>query len=145
VPVPDGVEEFDRLIGDTLRALRPPPTAADAGAAVEPVDLRGEGVGLNGQLRVTAVAGGRVESVHIDPRAMRTDSRTLGEELVVATNAALAAVRAKVQEAAGEAGPDTAALADRLREVQGTAVPRMRSFLRAVEELRRQASGEAGR
>src|SRR5262249_30876700 len=122
-----------------------PPAADNAGAVPpEPVDLRGEGTGLDGQLRVTAVAGGRLESIQIDPRAMRTDSRTLAEQLVVAVNAALAAVQAKVQEAAAGAAPDRAALVHRLREVQDTAIPRMQSFLRAVEDLRRQATGEAG-
>src|SRR5262249_55373306 len=143
--VAGGREEFDRLIGDTLRSLQPPPAVDNAGAVPpEPVDLRGEGTGLDGELRVTAVAGGRLESIQIDPRAMRTDSRTLAEQLVVAVNAALAAVQAKVQEAVAGAAPDRAALVHRLREVQDTAIPRMQSFLRAVEDLRRQATGEAG-
>jgi len=137
-------QEVDRLISETLRALRPPPAASGAYSPDEPVDIRGEGSGLEGQVRVTAAAGGRLASIEIAPRAMRTDSQTLAAELLAAANTALEQVQAKVREAAAGAGPDPAALTERLREVQETALPRMQSFLRAVESLRQQSTGGSG-
>ncbi|MFC0006771.1 YbaB/EbfC family nucleoid-associated protein [Micromonospora siamensis] len=136
--MPEHADDLDRLMSQTLDALR---TAGGAGDGVDEVEhLRGEGGGLGGLIRVTARPGGLLESIEFDPRALRTDSVTLAEELVAAANAALEDLQAKVRQAAGDGLPSTEALMDRLREVQNTAVPRLAGFLGTLEQLRQQSS-----
>jgi DNA-binding protein YbaB len=126
----DGVE---RMFGDLRRTLES--MRADRPVA-EDAELRGEGESESGQVRVTVVGPSRVESVRLDPRAMRMDSQTLGEEIVTALNAAFADLRAKAVTATPDTAPvDTAALASQLRELQDQSVRRMAQFGQAMNQV----------
>ena len=140
--VSSGAEEFDQLIEETLRSLRPSSARPEAADPADAADLHGVGTGLDGLIRITAAPGGWLESIQLDPKAMRSDSRVLAEQILAAANDALRAVQANVREkAAAAAGADPEVLADRLRAVQEMAVPRMQEFLRTVENLRQRSTG----
>ena len=133
--------DFDRLLADTLRAISLRPGGPDADGT--PPEVRGLGEGLDGLVQVVAKPGGRLESLAINPRAMRSDSQTLAEEILAAVNLALA----DLQDKLGAAVPgqvDRAALLNRLRDLQESALPRMQSFLQAVEDARARVSREPG-
>lgn len=131
------VDDFGQMMRDALRALEPQQSSPDENPDVS--ELVGEGTGLDGMIRVTAQPGGRLDSVEINSRAMRADSQTLAEQLMIAANAALQEVQEKIRARTAAAAPDVATLAGHLREIQNSALPRMTSFLRAVEDLRGQA------
>lgn len=142
-----GMRDFDRLLEDARRALAEMQTrSSDPGERDETTTLRGEGMSASGQIRATVVTGGRLESVRVDPRAMRLGSEALGEEVVAAVNAALDDLRVKAQEAA-PAMPDRAALGQQLEELRTESVRRMQLFTQGVAEAVEQISqaAEGGR
>ncbi|WP_238161999.1 YbaB/EbfC family nucleoid-associated protein [Micromonospora endolithica] len=123
--------ELNKSISDMLAALGRSTVDGDAGQSTEPsTDVRGVGEAADGKIRVVAVPGGEVESVWIDPRLMRTPSETLAEEIRLATNAALADLRAAL--AGALPAPDTTAVLAQLQEVQRTAVPQLQGFIDAL-------------
>jgi hypothetical protein len=130
-------EEFRRSIDEALAGLRELRAAEGGGAAPE---LRGRGVGADGLIEAVAAADGRIESITVDPRAMRMDSQTIGAEVTTAVNAALDELHAAGAGIAGVPVPDTAALLERLQEVQRTSVQRMETFLSALTEAHRRAA-----
>jgi hypothetical protein len=124
--------EFDRLVTEALQALAP---TADPGGgpAADPL-LRGAGEALDGLVRAVVKPGGEVESLTVNPRALRSDLQTVADEIVLAVNAALADLRDKLAAAAPEL-PGPSALAERLREVQDSSVRRMETFLQSISEV----------
>lgn len=132
----DQVTQFDRLLEQTrqvLAAMRTPDGAAPApGTEVEPV--RGVGSAAGGQVEVV-VAGQRVESVTLDPRALRMGADLLGEQLVQAVNAALDDLR---EQAAAKAQPgstaDPAQLGRTLDELQNESVRSMSAMTEALTD-----------
>jgi hypothetical protein len=134
-----GGAQVDQLLAQlrqTLDTMRP--GSPEAGAARE--DAAGEAA--DGRVRAV-VRDGRLESVRLDPRVMRLSSEDLGEQIVTAVNAALAAAR---QPAAGvPATVDPARLAEQLREVQHASVRQMSAFGQAIEDVlarMRESGGE---
>lgn len=113
---------FDNLVGAALRALKS--TAEPEGEA----PARAEGTADDGRVRATVVAGGRLAAVRIDPRAMKLGSETLGEQIVIAVNAALDELHA-APASPGEGDP-----AAHLRRIQDEAVLRLDVFTKAVED-----------
>jgi DNA-binding protein YbaB len=128
--------DLGRLMEETLRALRP----GGGRGAPDTEEIRGEAAALDGLIAVVAGPGGRVESLTINPRALRNDSATLAAEVLGAVNAALDDLRDNVA-AAVPAVPDRAALAERLREVQDTSMRRMETFLQAVSDAQTRITG----
>ncbi|GAA2711899.1 YbaB/EbfC family nucleoid-associated protein [Actinoplanes palleronii] len=124
-----GSTQVDQLMAQmrqTLDTMRPGPQEAD----VPREDAVGEAA--DGQVRAVMRAG-RLDSVRLDPRVMRLASEDLGEHIVSAVNAALAAAQ---QPAAGvPATVDPARLAEQLREVQNASVRQMSAFGQAMDDV----------
>jgi DNA-binding protein YbaB len=115
--------------------------SADAGAESAPAELRGTGTSPNGLVTAVTTVGGKVESVTVDPRALRLDSHTLGEQVAAAVNAALDDLRSQVSSEVGSI--DTGALSEQLRRIQETSVPQLHSFLQEISASQeRLLSGE---
>jgi DNA-binding protein YbaB len=126
-----GPEEIRRMLDDTVAAFRQ--AAPDDADAARVAEARGEGSAADGQVKVVVKPGGRLESVTIDPRAMRLGSEAIGGHIVTATNAALDDLAGKVA-AAAPAAVDTAQLMERLREIQVASVERLETFMRGISE-----------
>jgi DNA-binding protein YbaB len=65
-------------------------------------DSTAQGESDSGLVQVTAAADGKILAVHLNPRAMRLDSQTLGEEVTAAANRAQDAAAARVRELVAE-------------------------------------------
>ena len=87
--------------------------------------LRGEGVAADGQVRVVAQAGGVVQQVEIDPRAMRAGPERLGEYLTEALDQALEQVREHADEAAQGAAVRPDEVAEELAYAEELAMSRL--------------------
>ncbi|QFG27092.1 YbaB/EbfC family nucleoid-associated protein [Actinomadura sp. WMMB 499] len=115
----------------TLESMRqgktPPPAAGDAET------VRGVGEAGEGRVKVTAVSGGRLEKVEINPRAMRLSAEELGEHLVTAANAALDDLR---QNAGDAGGPvvDTERLGKQVEEIQNESLRQMTMISQAFND-----------
>jgi DNA-binding protein YbaB len=137
---------LDRLIGQTLKAL-----GQARGGGVKPDDttettesepVQGSGEGADGLIRATAVAGGRLTDLHLDPRVLRMTTVSLSEGIVTAVNAAFEDLQNKIRESA--VGPDLDALATQLKEVQEESTRQMGSFLQALTDAQERIAA-AGR
>lgn len=146
-----GVSGAERLLTDARRALdvmRAGGDAADRAAdpAVDRVaEVRGEGSAADGQVQAVAVTGGRLESVRVDPRAMRMGSEALSEQVVLAVNAALDDLRGKVSEQPMPGAVDPAALAAQMRELQDESVRQMEKFGQAIGDALGRITRSTGR
>lgn len=103
--------------------------AGDAGAAEQPA-LKGTGGSPSGLITAVATAGGRIESVDVDPRGLRMDSQTLGAEVAAAVNAALDDLRTKTNVAPD--GVDLTALNAELTRVRDESARQFHSFLESI-------------
>ena len=139
-----GARSIDQLLEDTRRVLaemRP-----GAGTPPDPGELRGEGEAADGQVRAVAGAGGRLESLTVNPRALRLGSEALCEQIVVAVNAALDDLRDRVEGQAVAAGAaDPAALAEQLRNLHTESARQMERFTQGVRDALDQISRATGR
>jgi len=122
---PSGIEE---MVEQTLRTLRQATGGAEPSEDAEPLEGHGEAAG--GLIRVTAVPGGKLSELYLDPRTTRMTTVALAEEIVLATNAALADLQQKIQSQASAVPME--GLVDRLKEIQEQSVPQMRSFLESL-------------
>jgi DNA-binding protein YbaB len=112
------------------QARRTAQAASVPAAADEAADHRGEGTDADGKVRAVAVMGGRIETLHIDPEAMRAASYELGERAVTAVNAALEAVQGQARAAS-----DQEDLAARVKAVQDLSLEHMRAYSQALAGL----------
>jgi DNA-binding protein YbaB len=137
--------DFSRSISEVLSALdRRRDQGSPAGTPEEAAaPLQGVGEAADGLVRVVAVAGGQIESVWIDPRLMRSASQSLAEEIRMATNAALADLRAALTDAT--AAPDTAVMLEQLRELQRGAVPQLQGLIDTLGSVQERLSARGGR
>ncbi|MFI0450848.1 YbaB/EbfC family nucleoid-associated protein [Actinomadura sp. 6N118] len=139
--------DLDRMLTDarkTLESMRKGDSAGQPAATPRTSDsgtpARGgepiEGVGLaaDGRVRATVVAGGRLKSVDMDPRAMRLASAELGEQIVVAVNAALDDLRTKAAAAPTDEVVDTAALGKQVEEIQNQSLRQMELITQALND-----------
>ena len=133
-----GSEEFARMLNETLQAVG---KVSQAGGE-EGAETTHVGEAAEGRVRATVTAGGRLESLYLDPRMMRLGSEELGEHVVTAVNAAFDALRA---QALPTAGVDLTGLAEQVRELRDTAVPRMESFLQAMVAAQERLAGGGAR
>ncbi|MDH2425080.1 YbaB/EbfC family nucleoid-associated protein [Sphaerisporangium sp. TRM90804] len=84
------LEDFDRVAEQSREAVR-----RLGGVLGELREVTGEGEAAGGLVSAVVDSGGRVQTVTIDPRAMRLDSRAVSEAVTEAVRAAqLAAARA---------------------------------------------------
>jgi hypothetical protein len=127
-----GAAGFERVLAETRRVLGEAGAAAGAAEAEDAVapELTGTGTGAGGQITATVRAGGKVESVQLDPRALRLGAQALGEQVTVAVNAALDDLRTK----AGGAGPVVVppALAEQMQQLQDQSVQQMQLFSQGI-------------
>lgn len=79
----DHLLEETRLIPGQMSHEMAAPSGID-----EPL-LIGQGVAADGKVEAAVVKGGKMRSIQVDPQAMRLGSEVLGEEIVLAVNAAL--------------------------------------------------------
>jgi DNA-binding protein YbaB len=122
--------DFDRLLQDTQDVL----AGLRAGTPPEDAEvLRGEGVAADGRVRAVVVSGGTVESVEIDPRAMRMASVDLGAAVAAAVNAAMTDLMGKVRAAAPQ-GVDPQALKERLNELHNQSARQMAMFTQGIAD-----------
>jgi hypothetical protein len=138
-----GGTDFDRLLEDARRSLetiRSSSPTPDPGRGGEPT--RGTGEAGAGRITATVAAGGRLESIRMDPRALRMGSEELCEQIVLAVNAAFDDLRIKIgTEAAGESAGDPAELTDQLRDLQDQSMRQMAVYTQAIND----ALGQLGR
>jgi len=132
--------ELDRMLSEARGALESMRQGA-ADPSPEPVEAVGEAA--DGRVTVTATTGGRVTAVDINPRAMRLSSQELGEQLVIAINAALDELRARTPTATDEPSVDPAALQRSLEQLQDQGVRQMEMIRNAIGDTL--ARLEAGR
>ncbi|HEY9473405.1 MAG TPA: YbaB/EbfC family nucleoid-associated protein [Mycobacteriales bacterium] len=134
-----GAGSIDRLLEDTRRVLEE--MRPGDGEPPAPGELRGEGQAADGQVRAVAVAGGRLESLTVNPRAMRMGSEALCEQIVVAVNAALDDLRGRVENQAVTAGAvDPAALTEQMRDLHTESARQMEMFTQGIRDALDQIS-----
>jgi DNA-binding protein YbaB len=105
-----------------------PPDRGD-GPAQDQEQSRGEGeAGLGGLVRAVAGPGGHVESLAIDPAAVRKGSHEVAGYVAAAVNAAMDDYSRKQRPLFDAAAGDRAALAQRVRTVQDLSLRQMRAF-----------------
>lgn len=130
--------DLDRLLGEareTLESMRQGGGAApDRPAAPRSEQLQGIGEAAGGRVAVTAVPGGRIDAVRLDPRVMRMASEELGEQLALAVNAALDDLRAKSAAAGTDQAVDTAALSRQVERLQNDGLRQMALIGQAITE-----------
>ena len=141
-----GAVGFDRLLEDTRRSLRQMRAPVPAQGAEQAAPATGTGAAADGQIEATVRSGGRLESLRMDPKALRMGSQALCEQLVLAVNAALDDLHAKAPDPAaqGTVDVDTAALADRIGELQGQAVRQMSMFAQGITDALARIEQAAG-
>jgi hypothetical protein len=125
-PSPQGLEH---LLNVTQRNLDDVVAASG-----DTEDLRGEGEAARGQIRVVAVVG-RVESVTVEPQAMRMASHELAEQLRTALNTALSDLRSSAGTGGATTGMKTEELSARARELQDMSLAQLRTYTRALRDI----------
>ncbi|MEQ4204710.1 YbaB/EbfC family nucleoid-associated protein [Actinopolymorpha sp. B17G11] len=125
--------DFDRLFSESLAALRPI-VEQDDESDERTEQVRGVGEALDGHVRVTAKPGGRLESVELNPRALRSDSASLAEAFLTAANAALEDLQQRLSAALPDV-PDQQQLMERLQEFQNQSVAQMQRYLTAIADV----------
>jgi hypothetical protein len=129
-----GAHEIDRMVSDTRRLLSElATTGGEPGTPVEAADQRGFGSAADELVKAEVSAGGRVEKVTLEPKAMRLDSQTLGEEITKALRAAQDDLRARQPDAAGLPAPEQ--LTERLDGVQLQVSRQLDVFGEALEGI----------
>ncbi|MFG1842850.1 YbaB/EbfC family nucleoid-associated protein [Micromonospora sp. NPDC049175] len=124
-------------LGQLLETLRSTVRKNVAQSPAEPVI--GTGTGAAGMIEVTAVTGGQIERISLDPRVMRVPSETLAEELRDAVNEALRTLQASTT--ANVAPPiDPNALTAQLEKLQETSVRQMSGFIEAIAQAQNRLS-----
>ncbi|MEV7331678.1 YbaB/EbfC family nucleoid-associated protein [Micromonospora sp. NPDC093244] len=129
----DQVTEFDRLFQQTRQALASMRSTGQVPDGLDVEPARGTGSAAGGQVEVVAV-GQRVESVTVDPRALRMGAEMLGEQITLAVNAALDDLRLAAGEAADAPAVDPVALGQQLDELQNESVRSMAAMTDALTD-----------
>ncbi|MEV0648959.1 YbaB/EbfC family nucleoid-associated protein [Phytomonospora sp. NPDC050363] len=121
--------DFEGLLRQTRDSLR---TAREA--AAETAEARtGEGVALDGQVRVEVGADGLVSGVEFGSRVMYLSAEDLGEVVREAVNAALLDAKSG-GEFDGHA-PDLGALEENLRDLQDQGLDQMRKLTEVLNNV----------
>jgi DNA-binding protein YbaB len=124
-----GDQGLESLLTQAQRTVE----AASAAAPGEAPQIRGEGSDADGQIRAVVATGDRVETLQLDPPAMRAPSYVLGERVVTAINAALEDVRARVREQFAAAGRQETGT--QVKAVQDLSLQQMRAYTQALAAL----------
>lgn len=138
------IADFAQLLQESRRALaelRTDPTKGHTDETGEP--RRGTGATADQLIRADVVSGGRVEKLHIDPRALRMGAEALAEQVAVAVNAAMDDLRSK-STASELPTVDLESLSDQLLEVQDQSVRRMSMFVDGLDDALDKIARSAG-
>ena len=125
-----GTDGVLRLIGEARQAVE----SMRGAHPVDPDLVRGTGSAADGLVVATVGAPNRVDSLHLNPRAMRLASEQLAEQVLAAINAAFADFADRARDQAPDVGVDPGALAGRLRALQEESMRSMESFSQAMVE-----------
>jgi DNA-binding protein YbaB len=126
-----GIDDLDQLLGKTRQVLE----AARAHGTTDDEDVRGEGADIDGLVRVVVAAGGRVDRVDVDPRALRLGSHEVAERAVTAVNAALDDLDATAAERGDFGGLDAAEMAARAQEIQNASLRQLQTYAASLRDL----------
>ncbi|MET8526138.1 YbaB/EbfC family nucleoid-associated protein [Micromonospora sp. NPDC005172] len=129
----DQVTEFDRLFQQTRQALASMRSTGQVPDGLDVEPARGTGSAAGGQIEVVAV-GQRVESVTVDPRALRMGTEMLGEQITLAVNAALDDLRLAAGDPGDAPEVDPVALGQQLDELQNESVRSMAAMTDALTD-----------
>lgn len=107
-------------------------------------EVSAEGSAGDGLVRVRLTAGGRVERVHIEPKAMRKASEDLAEIVRDACNDALERLRAAMADQEGPAA-EIARITERLTGPQGSLTATLERLRTEMQHRMEQAAAELER
>jgi DNA-binding protein YbaB len=122
--------KFDDLIGDLSEVLHKVGDGRDADGD----ELTGTGEAPRGSVRAVCVAGGRLDRLSLDARAMR-GTVELERDVVMAVNAALDDLAAKTRERRAETEIDPEALKKQLGQLRERNLTRLESYYRALGDV----------
>jgi len=123
-PAPHGLHGIVEEVQQTLAAVSRPPQEA-------PDDLEGTAEAAQGRVRAVAEPGGRIRSLTVQARAMRSPSQELAEHIVTAVNNALDDLQAKTRRETGIVEIDQR----RLDELRESAMRQSAEFMRSVSDM----------
>jgi DNA-binding protein YbaB len=121
-----GTEALDRLLADARRTLESMRSGAPEPSELS--EIRGAGEAADGLVKASVVSVGQVDTIELDPRALRLGSELLAGHLRDAVNAAFADLRAKATAESDEVAVDSAGLAESLQDLQNQSVRSMAAF-----------------
>jgi hypothetical protein len=121
---------FDDLIGDLTEVLH----KVDGGRDADDEELIGMGEAPRGSVRAVCVAGGRLDRLSLDARALR-GTVELERDVVTAVNAALDDLAAKTRERRAEAEIDPEELKKQLGQLRERNITRLESYYRALGDV----------
>ncbi|MEV5828740.1 YbaB/EbfC family nucleoid-associated protein [Spirillospora sp. NPDC052242] len=125
--------DLDRMLTEARKALESMRQGKTAPGTGDAETVEGVGEAGDGRVKVTAVSGGRLKKVEINPRAMRLSAEELGEHLVTAANAALDDLRSNAADAAGQA-VDVDRLNKQVEEIQNESLRQMTMISQAFND-----------
>ncbi|WP_026403502.1 YbaB/EbfC family nucleoid-associated protein [Actinomadura rifamycini] len=132
--------DLDRMLTEARKALESMRQGKAAPGTGGAETVEGVGEADDGRVKVTAVSGGRLKKVEINPRAMRLPAEELGEHLVTAANAALDDLRSNAADAAGPA-VDIDRLNQQVEEIQNESLRQMTMISQAFNDAISKAGG----
>jgi DNA-binding protein YbaB len=121
---------FDDLIGDLTEVLH----KVDGGRDADDEELIGTGEAPRGSVRAVCVAGGRLDRLSLDARALR-GTVELERDVVTAVNAALDDLAAKTRERRAEAEIDPEELKKQLGQLRERNLTRLESYYQALGDV----------
>lgn len=104
------------------------------------------GTGYAADQRIKVVVGGiALKELHLDPRVMRMDSKSLAESIVAASNAASLDLQKQIEEAMAPAGDESpfdylngkVDPTEKLRDIQGALEASMEDIMTRADRIRR--------
>lgn len=134
---------LERLLEDTKRIVDEFQAGAPADPEAEPP--RGEGAAADGRVRAVVGAGGRVESLTVDPRVMRGGTESVCEHIMTAVNEALDNLKATTAAATPAGVADPAALSARLSELRTESLRQMDMITQGISETLDRIGRSTGR
>jgi DNA-binding protein YbaB len=138
--------EAARTTLDGLLAGEPNPAgAAEGDVADDPAQrLQGIGQAADGRVVATVRVGGTLESIELDPRALRGGTELLGQQFAEAINAALDDLRTNAAQEIGGVDVDPLTVADDLTRVQDELAERAVLLAERFDDAMRQIARQAG-
>lgn len=127
-------ESLDQMLSQARAALESMRRGEQTDSSHDAEPVEGHGEAADGRIKVTAVTGGRVSAIEIDPRAMRMGSQEMAEQMLVAVNAALDDLRARTTASTAAEVPDLAALGRLAEDIQNQGLRQMELIRQSVND-----------